>query len=63
MAGVATVFVAGIAGGLAMGGSVSGVPNSLYSLATGGDDPAQRLAARDRVDLGRGAPVEGRDAR
>jgi hypothetical protein len=40
VAGVATVFVAGIAGGLAMGGQVSGVPNSLYSLATGGDKAA-----------------------
>ena len=38
VAGVATVFVAGIAGGLAMGGQVSDVPNSLYSLATGGDE-------------------------
>lgn len=36
--GVATVFVAGIMGGLAMGGGVSGVQDSIIAIARGGDE-------------------------
>jgi hypothetical protein len=45
VAGVATIFVAGIAGGLALGGQVSNVPNNLYRVATGGDDDKAATSA------------------
>ena len=63
VAGVATVFVAGIAGGLAMGGQVSGVPNSLYSLATGGDDNKAATASPTTSDTTAAAPKPSKSSK